>query len=220
MLRFSTKPGCWERHVQRQYAYPHLFARTATVTQQEIDIAERTDQAEREAFHKDFVVLLQEISRFQRTEKTEIVLDLKQRIDSMYERTAGLGGDFSKEQEGLRNLVELIMQAIRDTGTHDDHAVRELEKETQARALHFHLLEHSVIAHLLRPDSPIGRDEIVPSLLCEDEASLQAAMMLFTEEQRGVLAQVGREILLRLRAEGADTLELWRRLAVLERPPM
>jgi len=218
-LKFNAKPGSWERHVQRRYQYPELFSQTCP-DQATLQAAQAKDEEERQQLREDFVTLVREISSLEATTKTERVLDFKQQIDSLYERSAGLGGDFSREQEALHHLAKLIMQAIRAASdAHDAHAQAELDKETQARTLHFELLQHPIIAHLLRPDSPITQEEIVPALLCEDEVPLQATMTLFTAEQQQILAQVGRQCLERLRNEGQDTLVLWRRLAILERLP-
>lgn len=217
-IEFSPQPGSWERHLQRRHQHPELFTDTSPITWETVHAARQKDAEEREKLREDFHRLLQQMSQLARNEKSEVILELKQRVDSLYERCAGLGGDFAKEKEGLRNLAQLIMQAVRaSSDPEDQHAQAELAKESEARTMHFQLLESPVIAHLLRPDSPIDERELVPALLCEQEATLQSAMPLFTREQQSVLAQIGRQLLERLQGEGRDTEELWRRLAVMER---
>ena len=72
------------------------------------------------------------------------------------------------------------------------------------------------MAHLLHPKSPIPQDEIVPTLLTEDETSLRAAMSLFAIPQRQILYQEAKQLLTRLKGEGYLLPIAWKRLEVLE----
>ncbi|WP_353570847.1 hypothetical protein [Candidatus Albibeggiatoa sp. nov. BB20] len=218
IVRFSEHPGCWERHLQRQYKNP-LFAHLEyDISQMDVEDAQRRDEKERQIFQTDFQHLLEEVANLQSQVEAEIVLKLKDRIDALYEQCAGLGGDFSQAKKGLRNLNELIMQAILSSGVESDDLLERLDHEKAARQMHFSLLEYPFIAHLLHPNSPIGETDIVPSLLTEGDASLRAAMSLFETKQQKILCEEGRNLLTRLKELGYDLPTAWMRLASMEQP--
>jgi hypothetical protein len=217
-LHFSTHPGCWERHLQRQYNNPLFSHCLHPITQSEVDAAQRKDEQERLAFQQSFQALLQQVVTLAAQVEAEIVLKLKTQIDSLYEQCAGLGGDYQVQQQGLRQLSKLIMQSILESGIQEPKIIAELDQEEAARLLHFSLLEYPLIAHLLHPQSPITEANLVPTLLTEEEAPLRAAMRLFDLQQQQVLCQKARNLLTQLQINGFPLPEAWLRLSAMEQP--
>lgn len=216
-LQFSTTPGCWERHLQRRYQNPLFLHYSQPVTQTDIDTAHRRDEDERRLFQQDFLILLQDVTTLQNEVKTPVVLKLRERIDSLYERVASFGGDFHTEKRNLRTLSDLITQSILSSGVRDPQVLANLERETAARHLHFSLLEHAFVAHLLLPYSPIVAGDIVPSMLTEEETALRAAMSLFDLQRQQLLCQEARRLLIYLKAKGHAVPVAWSRLITMER---
>lgn len=213
-LCFGTQPGCWERHLQRRYNNPLFIHRF--IVQADIVKAQQQDEAERQAFQQAFEVLLQEITTLNAQVEADIVLKLKMRIDSLYEQCARLGGDFTAEKNGLRQLIHLIMQSIWNSGIHNTEVHAFLEKEAKASEQHFNLLEHPLIADLLHPHSPISTEDIIPTLLTEEEVSLKAAMHLFTAQQQQILYDEAKNLLIQLKQEGHTLPIAWKRLALIK----
>lgn len=215
-LHFSTHPGCWERHLQRQYNNPLFSLCLHSITQADVDAAQRQDEQERIAFQQAFHALLQQVATLAAQVEAEIVLKLKAQIDSLYEQCAGLGGEHQVEQQGLRQLSKLIMQSILESGIQEPKLIAELNQEEAARQLHFSLLEYPLIAHLLHPQSPITEENLVPTLLTEAEAPLRAAMRLFDRQQQQFLCQEARKLLTQLQLNGFPLPEAWLRLSAME----
>lgn len=218
-LQFSPYPGCWERHLQRQYNNPLFSHHSRIITQRDVELAQRQDAIERETFHRDFLALLQEVSALQAAVKVEIVLNLKKRVDSLYECCAGLGGNFTVEKQGLNKLGELIIQTILTSRSEQNpQVVAELTAELAAQKLHIALLEYPFVAHLLHPHSPIVQEDIVPALLSEEENSLRAAMSLFSIDQQRILCDEARILLAKLEEEGHFLPIARLRLTAMEQP--
>jgi len=215
-LKFSLQPGCFERHLQRQYQNPLFSHRTTEITQADIQEAQQQDEAERQAFQEDFQKLLQQIATLEAQVEAEIIFKLKAQVDSLYECCARLGGNFENEKTGLRRLAELIMHSIWASGIDDPNTQHELKQEESAQAVHFSLLEYGVIADLLHPHSPIAEADIVPTLLSESEETLKATMTLFKPEQRHILCEEARKLLTQLDNQGYSLTEAWLRLATME----
>ena len=217
-LRFSAHPGCWERHLQRQYKNPLFSHKNESVTQETIQIAQEKDKEEYFAFQKAFYELVQEVAQLESQVEAPVILKIKDKIDALYEQCAGLGGDFNAEKQSLRELSHLVIQSLVNSDIQNIDIIDSLEKEKEARELHFSLLEHPFIAHLLRPKSPISEEDIVPTLLTEEEATIQAAMSLFNIEQQQILCYEAKNLLFRLKQEGYALSTAWVRLTVMERP--
>lgn len=202
--------------MQRQYQNPLFEHIGYEINNLDVQEAQRRDERERQHFHNELQKLLEEVANLQARVEAEVVLKLKDRIDALYEQCAGLGGDFSQAKKGLRDLNELIMQAILSSGIESAEMLARLEHEKLARQTHFALLEYPFIAHLLNPNSPIGEMDIVPSLLSENEDSILAAMSLFEEKQQLILCEQARSLLNKLKQQGYDLPQAWQNLALME----
>lgn len=215
-LRFSAHPGCWERQLQRKYQNAVFPVEQQNITQVEVDAAQVRDQQEREAFAENFRGLLDEVAGLDKRVDTSVIFQLKTRVDALYDECSSLGGDYGEAKNALRQLNELIMQTIWDSGEHDTQAKEALKKEAQTRHDHMALLEEPFIAHLLRPESPIAQDELIPTLLAESEQAVQAAMRLFDHEHQRILCTEAEKLLQLRQAEGAQVAQAQQRLALMQ----
>lgn len=218
-LYFSIYPGCWERHLQRQHDNPLFFHLKPNISQANISEAQGKDEDESIAFNDAFQNLLNEVATLEPQVDVKIILKLKDRIDALYEQCAGLGGDFSMQKRGLRQLNQLIMQVILSTASQKIDLIEKLHAEIAAREGHFALLEHPLVAHLLHPKSPVNATNIIPTLLTETDEALRAAMNLFGREQRQILFEESAKLLMQLRNDGYPLPEKWQKLAIMQEEP-
>lgn len=212
------QPGAHERHLLRKRGNP-LFgppagAATDSAAQAQARLA---DAQERDAFIQRFQALLQQAMDLKPNEESEVLLTLKGSLDEAYTHCSSLGGELEPYRRGLARLTETVMAAVRAGAGADPQAVMELEQEALARASHYRLLEHPLVADLMRPDSVVPADELVPTLLSASEEALEAALWLFDGEQLGRLGNEGRLLLSHCRAQGSELPAAWRNLARLER---
>lgn len=95
-------------------------------------------------------------------------------------------------------------------------ARQKLEMETQARQQHFAMLDQPLIADLLRPDTVIGEDELVPTLLSESADAVSRAMQLFSPAQQAVLCKTAAELLAKAPPSHPLTQQARQRLREME----
>lgn len=215
-LKFSQNPGCRERRLKRRHGNPLFGDPPPQASPEELEGARFKDAREATQFHKDFAALIQEAVALQPNEDSEVVLRLKERLDQAYELASRLGGDQSRVKDAILKLIDAIMRAVRRGAGNDPRAMAELEQEEVARSLHYRLLEYPLVADVLAPDSPIGTEELVPSLLSGEPDSLHAALELFDRAQLESLVAEGRT-LLSSRSRETDALpDAWERLADIE----
>jgi hypothetical protein len=214
MLKFSVKPGFWERHMQRKAENPRLFSLAAAPQQADVEAARQRDQLERMRFQAAFKQLLQDMVALQGAADTEVVLQLKERIDRLYIHSQG-DASLTSEAEALLKLHTVVMTAVIRASAGDPLAREEIEQEQVAHAMHLRLLEHPLTAHLLRADSPIDADELVPTLLSESPATLRVVLSMFDAAQLYALCGDARRLLDTLQPPGVEVSRAEERLALM-----
>src|SRR5690606_7819356 len=115
-------------------------------------------------FQGEFRALVQRAIELSPQEESEVILKLKEDLDRAYEQCCGLPGDNSETKAALRKLLDIVMRAVWRGAADDPAAQTNLREEEVARATHFELLEHPLVADLIRPDSPIEPDELAATV--------------------------------------------------------
>jgi hypothetical protein len=86
-----------------------------------------------------------------------------------------------------------------------------------ARQQHYCLLEYPLISDLMRPDTPVTQDELIPTLLQADEDELEAVMWMFEPEQLINIREEASQLLKDLQKQGFDLPDAWENLqAIIE----
>ena len=212
-LFFSDRPGANERHLRRKVNNP-LFG-APDISQQDVLQARADDEAEHKSFMDDFYALAGDAGSLDASVDAEQLIALKARLEQCYEQSCSIMGNMAEIQQGLRRLINSIMQSLLHASSSDEHVHRKLLEEQEARKLHFELLQHSLIADLLRPASPITSDDLVPTLLSASEPALRAALALFTAEQRLLLCEHGNRMLQDVSSDHPKIVHSRKMLAIL-----
>ena len=186
-LHFSEYPGRRERHLRRKQGNPLFPATERQISADALEEAQRLDHEELVAFITDFRALVQEAVSLEPNEGSEVILGLKERLDQAYEQAAGLADDQTETKRAIKQLVGIIMDAVRKGASQDPAALLELEQEEQARNAHFELLEHALVADLLDPASVIKKHELAASLLSAPANELEHVLTLFDRAQLTLL---------------------------------
>ena len=213
-ITFSANPGVRERQLQRRYNNP-LFSERGNVSNEELAEARDADTQERNEFYTEFQGILQQIADFSAQVESEKILETKQKIDQMHEQACGLAGENQQAIDGLVRLQAMIMQAIGQGAQGDSKAMKELEEEAAAREMHQQLLQHKLVCDLLRPDTPIGQNELAPTILTSDTDAIRAAMVMFQPETLQALIESCETLLTQLEQQGVDTAEARTRMQLL-----
>ena len=192
-LFFSDKPGSHERHLRRKVNNP-LFG-DLVFTQQDVLDARALDEAEHKAFLDTFHAIGREAAGLNEHVEAEVLIELKPRLENSYEQSCYVMGNPQDIRDGLAKLIDSIMNALLGSSRQDEDATRKLLEEKSAREVHFELLAFPLIADLIRKDSPIQSDELIPTLLSEQDKVVIAATRLFTAEQLAFICETGERML-------------------------
>jgi hypothetical protein len=185
-IPFSERPGRHERHFKRKLDNKLFPKPVVAPTDDDLLEAQRLDHEELLGFITELREAVQQAVELKPNEESQVILDLKERLDRLYETSAGLPDEQSGNQEAIRQLIAVIMKTVWAAAT-DPQAEQELQQESAARAAHFALLEQPLVADLLHPESPIGEGELIPTLLSESEEAVAAALQLFDPDQLALM---------------------------------
>lgn len=210
-INFSPAPGPHERHLKRRLLNPLFQAPEREFTQQDIDQAQKKDEENLMSFMTHFQSVVQKTTELGSNSESDVVLALKEQLDECYATSCAMPGDHSNLKIAIKKLISAIMAAIRKGAAGDTTALKKLDEEDVARAMHNELHERKLIADLMLQDSPIGEDELTPTLLNEAEDDLEAALQLFSEEQLSLVIKDAKSLLERLRKEGHEIPHAWER---------
>jgi hypothetical protein len=212
---FSPRPGPRERQLQRKLNNP-LFAGSAIITQQDVDLAQRQDHLAMQAFMEQFRELVQRAVSLEQNVESEAVLLLKARLERQYAVCSGLAGQPVAIREAIRKLIGAISASLRTASRDDPQALEKLDMDEQHTMLHLQLCDHLIVSDILNPDEIIGNNEQIPALLNETEEGLQAALALFPPERIRLMVEESRVLLNKVEAEGHSLPAAWQRLAQME----
>ncbi|MEJ2608603.1 MAG: hypothetical protein P8179_00650 [Candidatus Thiodiazotropha sp.] len=190
-LLFSELPGRHERHLLRKFNNLLFPEEKRQLTQEQLTDAQRLDHEELVAYIEELRKLVGEAVALGPHEQSDIILELKERLDKAYETSCRLADDQTPNKQAIKKLVEVIMQAVWKGAGNDTLAHQELKQEEEARRIHFELLETPLVADLLDPQSLILKDELLPVLLSAKQAEFEAAVIIFDPQQLTELCQQG-----------------------------
>jgi len=212
-IPFSEFPGRHERHYRRRLDN-NLFDMPLVLDDDELLEAQRLDHEELVGFVDELRGLVQQAVELKPNEESDVILKLKENLDRLYETSAGLADEQEGNQQAIRQLLAVVMRTVWAAAEGDEKAVGELEQEEIARTTHFDLLRNSLVADLLHPETLIEPDQLLPTLLSESAEAVEAAVQLFSPEQRALLF-ADAETLLQQRDADKQRPEAWLRLQQL-----
>lgn len=181
-LRFSPLPGAYERHLKRKYNNPLFPAAQQYLLEAEIEQARQRDEQDLHAFMEVFQETVKQAATLNGSVESEVVLDLKEKLERLYVTSSSLAGDLGNYQDALLKLIRVCMQTIRKGASDDILALRKLDEEEQARTVYFAILESPLVAELMRGDDVIQVDELIPSILSLETRHLTTVLELFEPE--------------------------------------
>jgi hypothetical protein len=190
-LLFSELPGRHERHLMRKFGNPLFQENQHQLSQEQLTEAQRLDHEELVSYIEDLRKLVGEAVALGPHEQSDVILDLKERLDKAYEHACRLADDQTPNKDAILKLLEVIMRAVWKGAGNDTLAHQELKQEEEARRTHYELLEHPLVADLLDPESLILKDELLPVLLSAEETEFEAAVTLFDPLQLTELCKQG-----------------------------
>lgn len=207
--------GMFERHMRRKDGNPLYGVPAPHYTPEDYLQARRHDSEEMNSFQNEMREVIQQAIDLPANAESEVVLELRGKLDQLYTRCSGFGASCGSHKQSIRKLIDIVMKAVWQAAADDPMARLELEQEEMARQQHFCLLEYALISDLMRPDTPIIQDELVPTLLQAGEDELEAVMWMFEPEQLQEIREQAQSLLDERREQGYELTHAWENLQLI-----
>ena len=204
ILQPSENPGSHERHLNRKHNNPLFGDKQTDLDQESMLDAQKQDHEILLGFHKEFQQAIQETISLKPNVESDVVLKLKDTLDKLYEQASIIADDQTESKEAITKLVGVIMASVRNGAGTDVQAHKELDQEEAARDAHFGMLSTPLVADLLAPESPIHKDELVPTLLSAEKDELAPAIQLFDQDQLTLIIREGEDLINSLLNQNID----------------
>lgn len=200
----SENPGAHERHLIRRSNNVLFGARQTEIDSDSLQESQKKDHDILQQFMSDFRDLMTKAVSLDLKEDSDVILEIKDRLDKMYATSVSVADDQARVQKSIKKLLTVIMHSVRQGAGSDAHALQELDQEEAARKANFAFLESKLVADILDPESPIDNDDLMPTLLSAEKDDLALATQLFDEQQMGFVLSQSEDLLNKLDAEGQD----------------
>lgn len=200
----SQNPGAFERHLIRREKNPLFEERQTVVNSDSLMEAQQKDHDILQKFMLDFRDVMSQTVSFKPNEESEVILEVKDKLDKLYATSVSIADDQQKVRESIKKLLAIIMKSVRKGAENDAHALQELEQEDMAREANYAFLESKLVADILDPDSPIENEDLIPTLLSANKDDLALACQLFDQEQLTYILTEAENLLNKLESEGHD----------------
>jgi hypothetical protein len=183
--RWSSKPGAHETHLLRRYRNPYFLPQRRVVTAGEVDSAKKLDQ-------EDCADCFRRLSDLTRTIEAldyvsiDQIHRLREGCEDVIQSSYGVGGTAVEAASEADNLRNALILDLRDRFKQDNEALKAIDAaDTQYRKGSRRFC-YPVTAQILRKDSPIFGDEIVPTIVSEDPLSIALILDVLTlDDLRG-----------------------------------
>lgn len=217
-LWWNERPGCFERHLQRQHRNPLFAVPPRRVSQEDIDAARARDAMERDELHAAVVGLAERVAGLDSSLTFHEANMLREEIDGLLQRAAALGSSALDDDARLTQLQDALLRDMRQVARQKpeaESAIAEAELFYRANVMGS---RNSFLAQCTRVDSPIHPEEVLPSLLSEDIPTIHAAVVSLAHDQAllGTLRQQARALAAEVEALGNAVPVLQDKLRALD----
>jgi len=200
----SENPGAHERHLIRRHQNPLFEERKTDVNSDSLMLAQKEDHELLQQFMLDFRDVITQATSLKPNEDSEIILEVKDKLDKLYAASVTVADDQSRVKESIKKLLGVIMKSVRSGAGDDAHALQELDQEEMARDANMAFLESKLVADILDPDSPIEDKDLIPTLLSAEKDDLALAIQLFDLDQLNYILSEGESLLNKIESQGND----------------
>ena len=160
MIIWSEFPGCYERHLQRRYKSFLFPQERRSVSRKEIGEARERDNFDRAIFIEEIIDVTNQLEVQPKLSSQEAI-SVSRKVQNLIEQAAALGGNFQKEIGALEAVEKHIGERLNEVMPQGAALGKKISDLSAVNRIPF-------MAQLTRENSPILKDEKVPTLLSED----------------------------------------------------
>jgi hypothetical protein len=197
-LEWSENPGCFERHLKRKQNNPLFLEPDRKVTQEQIDEARERDREDAAKLQKELVDLASDLQNLPELATPGEVAPIRERIDELLDRAAGIGGQADHTRDALNELRNTLIDDLREGMTYNGEILRQLEEIERHNKLLVEIFHTAFIAQMGR----IPSSDLIPAMLSEAPETIRKVMSIIGEDKVALVFKDACDRVKRAQAEG------------------
>ena len=201
-LEWSENPGCFERHLQRKHNNPLFPEPDREVNQKQIVEARERDQEDAANLQTECLELVSDVEKLPELATAGDVGPIRERIDDLLDRAAGIGGDADVISDLLITLRKSLVDSMREGMKDNEEALKALEDAEDYHHSRVEIVHNPYVAQVGR----IPTEDLISAMLSESPETIRIAMSLISDDEKPSVVKEACDLLERALAEGADIL--------------
>lgn len=186
-LEWSNDPGAHEAHLMRRWNNPYFPEERRLVTQDQLDEAKRRDKEDCILCQQKFTELGTDIESLSSNVTTGDLLSLRERLDDLIYYSMGVGGPAKEIAVKADQLRDAIIADLREAFSDNEETLENIEKADAFHRDNTRKFYIPVLAQVLRKNSPVLKEETIPTILSADPLAISVFMNTLPEDSRALV---------------------------------
>jgi len=186
-LEWSDNPGAHEAHLMRRYNNPYFPEERRIVSKWDIEEAKRRDKDDYILCQQQFAELGKVIESLSSGVTSGVLLGLRERLDDFILSSMGVGGPAKEIAVRADQLRDAVIEDLRAAFSDDEETLQKIEKADVFHRENTRRFYLPVLAQVLRKNSPVLKEETIPTILSADPLTISAFMAPLPDDTRALV---------------------------------
>lgn len=186
-LEWSSNPSAHEAHLIRRHNNPYFPEERRVVRQDKLDEAKRRDKEDCISCQQKFAELGTDIESLSSNVTTGDLLSLRERLDDLIYFSMGVGGPAKEIAVKADQLRDGIIADLREAFSDNEETLENIETADAFHRDNTRKFYIPVLAQVLRKNSPVLKEETIPTILSADPLAISVFMESLPDDTRALV---------------------------------
>ncbi|MGX5844187.1 hypothetical protein ACWGTI_26055 [Mesorhizobium sp. ArgA1] len=216
-LEWSDDPGAHEAYLIKRWNNPYFGPSRRVVSTEELSEARQTDHDKFLLAQNSLSGVAKEIGELPSPMTVGDLHKARQSLEELIRFAVSVGGPAKHIAVQADQIRETVILTIREAYAGDEETLEKIERADTYHKDHVRKFYLPIMADIIGTERITPDDELVPSLVSEDPATISTVLDILPEDDRVVMQAAAMKLILRVLEEGYIDPQLDKKLAVLAR---
>lgn len=194
-LPWSSNPGAYEAHLMRRHNNSYFPESRRNISHEDLAEAKKQDREDYMSCQQRFEQLGKKLETLSPTTTSGELLKLREELDDLILFSLGVGGSDKEIASKADQVRDAVIEDLRSAFSHDEGTLKNIEKADNYHKDNTRRFYVPVMAQMLRENSPVLKEETIPTILSEDPSAIAIFINSLPEESRALIEVEGLKIL-------------------------
>lgn len=193
-LHWSANPSAYEAHLMRRHNNPYFPESRRSVSREDLQEAKRKDKDDFILCQQRLEAICKEIEALQAGNSDDLMA-LRNSLDDLIFFSLGVGGPATEIVSKADRLRDALISDLRSALVDNDEALSKIEKANDYHNNSVRKFYIPVIAQMSRENSPILKEETIPTILSENPIVIAKFVNSLSQDGKALTEVAGLKIL-------------------------